>query len=74
MIGSDPAPAQRVNQVKAGGGNLGRAIVTRIEGGEINACVGEGGWWSMDIVVEGGEGGAFNREEVEKCHQRKCHE
>lgn len=72
MIGSDPAPAQRVNQVKAGGSNLCCAIVTRIEG-EINVCVGVGCWWWMD-----GIGGRlempFNREEVEKCHQRKCHE
>lgn len=49
MIGSDPAPAQRVNQVKAGGNNLCCAIVTRIEGG-INVRVGVGCWcWWMDV-------------------------
>lgn len=51
MIGSDPAPAQRVNQVKAGGNNLCRAIVTRIEGG-INVRVGVVCWW-----MAGGEKG-----------------
>lgn len=44
MIGSDPAPAQRVNQVTAGGNNLQkRAIVTRgREWGRwgINTCIG----------------------------------
>lgn len=34
MIGSDPAPAQRVNELTAGGNNLQkRAVVTRLGGG-----------------------------------------
>lgn len=53
MIGSDPAPAQRVNQVKAGGNNLCRAIVTRIEGG-INVRVRMVCWW-----MAGGEKGGL---------------
>lgn len=48
MIGSDPAPAQRVNQVTAGGNNLQkRSVVTwmgggggGVGGGGINTCIG----------------------------------
>lgn len=62
MIGSDPAPAQRVNQVMAGGNNLQkRAIVTRMGGGGLTCALG---WRGVD--GRWGCGGAINREDVGK--------